>query len=82
MLATGMAEGIGVYGGVWRDFSACPTEGLQPGRGAERRLVWYRSRASFASLLKSGPIYPPLRLAGAASLSWPGVGNGAKTATS
>ncbi|MCJ7550813.1 MAG: hypothetical protein MUQ30_14160, partial [Anaerolineae bacterium] len=33
LLASGMEDGIGVYGGVWRDFSACPTEGWNLGAG-------------------------------------------------
>ena len=56
VLATGMAEGIGVYGGVWRDFSACPTEGFN--RGAGQSAGWFGiEAAAFASLLKSGPIF-------------------------
>lgn len=56
VLETGMAEGIGVYGGVWRDFSACPTEGFN--RGAGQSAGWFGiESASFASLLKSGPIF-------------------------
>ncbi len=56
VLKSGMAEGIGVYGGVWRDFSACPTEGFN--RGAGQSAGWFGiEAAAFASLLKSGPIY-------------------------
>ncbi len=56
VLASGMAEGIGVYGGVWRDFSACPTEGFN--RGAGQSAGWFGiEAAAFASLLKSGPIF-------------------------
>ncbi len=56
VLESGMADGIGVYGGVWRDFSACPTEGFN--RGAGQSAGWFGiEAAAFASLLKSGPIY-------------------------
>ena len=56
VLNSGMADGIGVYGGVWRDFSACPTEGYN--RGAGQSAGWFGiEAAAFASLLKSGPIY-------------------------
>jgi peptide/nickel transport system substrate-binding protein len=33
VLASGMVSGIGVYGDVWRDFSACPTAGWNNGAG-------------------------------------------------
>lgn len=33
VLASGMATGIGEYGDVWRDFSACPTAGWNNGAG-------------------------------------------------
>ncbi|MDE0076067.1 MAG: ABC transporter substrate-binding protein, partial [Caldilineaceae bacterium] len=56
ILESGMSDGIGVYGGVWRDFSACPTEGYN--RGAGQSAGWFGiEAAAYASLLKSGPIY-------------------------
>ncbi|RME66480.1 MAG: ABC transporter substrate-binding protein [Caldilineae bacterium] len=56
ILESGMRDGLGVYGGVWRDFSACPTEGYN--RGAGQSAGWFGIEAAiFASLLKSGPIY-------------------------
>ncbi|MEM7029148.1 MAG: ABC transporter substrate-binding protein [Chloroflexota bacterium] len=56
ILEAGMSSGIGQYGGVWRDFSACPTEGYN--RGAGQSAGWFGIEAAiFASLLKSGPIY-------------------------
>lgn len=56
ILESGMSDGLGVYGGVWRDFSACPTEGYN--RGAGQSAGWFGiEAAAFASLLKSGPIY-------------------------
>ncbi len=56
ILTGGMSDGIGTYGGVWRDFSACPTEGFN--RGAGQSAGWFGIEAAiFASLLKSGPIY-------------------------
>ena len=33
MLKSGMVDGIGEYGDVWRDFSACPTAGWNYGAG-------------------------------------------------
>ena len=33
LLKSGMPTGIGVYGDVWRDFSACPTAGWNNGAG-------------------------------------------------
>ncbi|MEM7131895.1 MAG: ABC transporter substrate-binding protein [Chloroflexota bacterium] len=55
-LASGMTDGIGQYGGVWRDFSACPSVGFN--RGAGQSAGWFGiESAIFASLLKSGPIY-------------------------
>lgn len=56
ILTSGMSNGLGDYGGVWRDFSACPTEGFN--RGAGQSAGWFGiESAIFASLLKSGPIY-------------------------
>ncbi len=56
ILESGMGDGIGVYGGVWRDFSACPTVGYN--RGAGQSAGWFGIEAAiYASLLKSGPIY-------------------------
>lgn len=56
ILASGMGNGIGQYGGVWRDFSACPSQGYN--RGAGQSAGWFGIEAAiFASLLKSGPIY-------------------------
>lgn len=56
LLESGMSTGLGQYGGVWRDFSACPTEGYN--RSAGQSAGWFGIEAAiFASLLKSGPIY-------------------------
>ncbi len=56
ILTSGMADGPGMYGGVWRDFSACPTEGYN--RMAGQSAGWFGIEAAIhASLLKSGPIY-------------------------
>jgi len=56
ILTSGMGNGIGQYGGVWRDFSACPSVGYN--RGAGQSAGWFGIEAAiFASLLKSGPIY-------------------------
>ena len=56
ILESGMSSGLGTYGGVWRDFSACPTVGYN--RGAGQSAGWFGIEAAiYASLLKSGPIY-------------------------
>ena len=56
ILTSGMSDGIGTYGGVWRDFSACPTEGYN--RGAGQTAGWFGIHAAiFGELVKSGPIY-------------------------
>ena len=80
VLESGMAEGIGVYGGVWRDFSACPTEGFN--RGAGQSAGWFGiEAAAFASLLKSGPSsVGPIR--SSRCRSWRRAGSGARTAMS
>jgi len=55
-LASGMSSGLGEYGGVWRDFSACPTEGWN--RGAGQTQGWFGINIIYVEgLLKSGPIF-------------------------
>ncbi len=56
MLASGMSDGIGVYGGVWRDFSACPTEGWNLGAGQTQG--WFGINIIYEeALLVSGPLF-------------------------
>ncbi|MCJ7550987.1 MAG: ABC transporter substrate-binding protein, partial [Anaerolineae bacterium] len=56
LLASGMEDGIGVYGGVWRDFSACPTEGWNLGAGQTQG--WFGVNQIYEeALLSSGPIW-------------------------
>jgi peptide/nickel transport system substrate-binding protein len=56
LLASGMEDGLGVYGGVWRDFSACPTEGWA--KGAGQTLGWFGIDNIYQeSLLISGPVF-------------------------
>ena len=55
-LASGMSDGLGVYGGVWRDFSACPTEGWNLGAGQTQG--WFGINIIYQeALLKSGPVF-------------------------
>jgi peptide/nickel transport system substrate-binding protein len=55
-LASGMSTGLGEYGGIWRDFSACPTEGWNLGAGQTQG--WFGINIIYQeALLKSGPIF-------------------------
>lgn len=55
-LASGMSDGLGEYGGVWRDFSACPTEGWNLGAGQTQG--WFGINIIYQeALLKTGPIF-------------------------
>jgi len=56
MMASGLEDGIGEYGGVWRDFSACPTEGWNLGAGQTQG--WFGINIIYEEgLLVSGPIW-------------------------
>lgn len=58
VLKAGMPNGIGVYGDVWRDFSACPTAGWNNGAGVTSG--WFGIEAmsfNYQSLVKTGPLY-------------------------
>ena len=56
MLASGMSSGIGQYGGVWRDFSACPTEGWNLGAGQTQG--WFGINIIYEeALLLTGPLF-------------------------
>ena len=55
-LESGMSSGLGEYGGVWRDFSACPTEGWNLGAGQTQG--WFGINIIYQeALLKTGPIW-------------------------
>ncbi|HXF60888.1 MAG TPA: ABC transporter substrate-binding protein, partial [Caldilineaceae bacterium] len=58
ILESGMSDGIGVYGDVWRDFSACPTAGWNNGAGVTSG--WFGIEAmsfNYQALVKTGPLY-------------------------
>ena len=58
MLKTGMPSGIGVYGDVWRDFSACPTAGWNNGAGVTSGWFGIESMSfNYQSLVKTGALY-------------------------
>ena len=55
-MTSGMSNGPGVYGGVWRDFSAAPTQGWNIGAGQSQG--WFGINYVFQeSLVKSGPMF-------------------------
>jgi peptide/nickel transport system substrate-binding protein len=56
MLESGMSTGTGVYGDVWRDFSACPTEGWNLGAGQTQG--WFGINIIYEeALLVVGPLF-------------------------
>lgn len=58
LLEAGMSDGIGIYGDVWRDFSACPTAGWNNGAGVTSG--WFGIEAmsfNYQALVKTGPLY-------------------------
>jgi peptide/nickel transport system substrate-binding protein len=58
LLASGMANGIGVYGDIWRDFSACPTAGWNNGAGVTSG--WFGIEAMSwwdGALVQTGPLF-------------------------
>jgi len=58
LLAAGMSNGIGVYGDVWRDFSACPTAGWNNGAGVTSGWFGIESMSfNYQSLVKTGPLF-------------------------
>lgn len=58
VLKTGMPDGIGVYGDVWRDFSACPTAGWNNGAGVTSGWFGIESMSfNYQSLVKTGALY-------------------------
>lgn len=58
VLATGMVDGIGVYGDAWRDFSACPTAGWNNGAGVTAGWFGIESMSfNYQALVKTGPLF-------------------------
>jgi peptide/nickel transport system substrate-binding protein len=58
ILASGMPNGIGIYGDAWRDFSACPTAGWNNGAGVTSG--WFGIEANsfnYQALVKTGPLF-------------------------
>ena len=56
ILESGMSAGLGVYGGVWRDFSAVPTAGWN--LCARQTQGWFGINYIYGeSLVKSGPMF-------------------------
>ena len=57
-LLSGMKDGIGVYGDVWRGFSACPTAGYNDMAGITMGWFGIESYTSrYQGLIKTGPLY-------------------------
>ncbi|HEX6034073.1 MAG TPA: ABC transporter substrate-binding protein, partial [Anaerolineales bacterium] len=57
-LTSGMKDGIGVYGDLWRGFSACPTAGYNDLAGTTMGWFGIESYTSrYGSLVKTGPLY-------------------------
>jgi len=58
MLTSGMKDGIGVYGDLWRGFSACPTAGYNDMAGTTMGWFGIESYTSrYNALVKTGPLY-------------------------
>ncbi len=58
ILAAAMPDGIGTYGDVWRDFSACPTAGWNNGAGVTSGWFGIESMSfNYQALVKTGPLY-------------------------
>jgi len=58
VLAAGLSDGIGIYGDVWRDFSACPTAGWNNGAGVTAGWFGIESMSfNYQALVKTGPLY-------------------------
>jgi len=57
-LTSGMKDGIGVYGDVWRSFSACPTAGYNQMAGVT--MGWFGIDSysiQYQALVKTGPLF-------------------------
>src|SRR5215470_1221306 len=58
MLTSGMKDGIGVYGDLWRGFSACPTAGYNDMAGTTMGWFGIESYTSrYGALVKTGPLF-------------------------
>jgi peptide/nickel transport system substrate-binding protein len=58
MLTSGMKDGIGVYGDLWRGFSACPTAGYN--YMANVSMGWFGIESytvHYGALVKTGPLF-------------------------
>ena len=57
-LTSGMQDGVGVYGDLWRGFSACPTAGYNDMAGTTMGWFGIESYTSrYQSLIKTGPLF-------------------------
>ncbi len=57
-LTSGLSDGIGVYGDLWRGFSACPTAGYNDMAGVTMGWFGIESYTSrYGGLIKTGPLY-------------------------
>jgi peptide/nickel transport system substrate-binding protein len=57
-LTSGMKDGVGVYGDVWRAFSACPTAGWNNMASVSSGWFGIESYTTrYGSLVKTGPLY-------------------------
>lgn len=57
-LEAGMQDGIGVYGDLWRGFSACPTAGYNDMAGTTMGWFGIESYTSrYQGLVKTGPLF-------------------------
>jgi peptide/nickel transport system substrate-binding protein len=68
MLTSGMSSGPGQYGGVWRDFSACPTEGWNLGAGQTQgwfgiNIIYEEALLNSAQLFRTDKVEPIPNLA-------------------
>jgi len=58
MMTSGMKDGVGVYGDLWRGFSACPTAGYNIMAGTT--MGWFGIESytdSYNALVKTGPLF-------------------------
>ncbi len=58
MMTTGMKDGVGVYGDLWRGFSACTTAGFNIMAGSS--MGWFGIESytdSYNALVKTGPLF-------------------------
>ena len=57
-LTSGMKDGMGIYGDLWRGFSACPTAGYNIMAGVSMGWFGIESYTSrYGSLVKTGPLF-------------------------